>query len=195
MPGSSCQHWFRLWLGVVRHQAITWASVDQNLSRHMASLRSNELICLNNKNVTQVTVTKYGRHAPSHYLIYLKWCWIIVNLTIMNKLQWNSNQNWNIFIQSTALENVICKVSIMLGLDVLTCWPLGDLNTILKTQFSISLYWRGIFKYFDNALRWMSLLFLDDKSTLVQGTAWCHQITTITWVNVVSDLCVHIWRH
>ena len=38
-----CQHWFRLWLGAVRQQAITWANVDQCLCRHMASLGANEL--------------------------------------------------------------------------------------------------------------------------------------------------------
>ena len=37
------QHWFRWWLGAVRQQAITWASVDQDLQCHMASLGPNEL--------------------------------------------------------------------------------------------------------------------------------------------------------
>ena len=39
------------------------------------------------------------------------------------------------------------------------------------------------------ALRWTSR---DDKSTLVQGMAWCHQATTITWANVDPDLCCHM---
>ena len=37
------QYWFRLWLGVVRQQAITWANVDPDLCHHMASLGHNEL--------------------------------------------------------------------------------------------------------------------------------------------------------
>ena len=37
------QHWFRLWLGAVRQQAITWANVDPVLWRHMASLGPDEL--------------------------------------------------------------------------------------------------------------------------------------------------------
>ena len=37
------QHWFRLWLGAVRQQAITWAHVDPDLCRQMASLGLNEL--------------------------------------------------------------------------------------------------------------------------------------------------------
>ena len=32
------QHWFRLWLGTVRNRAITWANVDPELCRRMASL-------------------------------------------------------------------------------------------------------------------------------------------------------------
>ena len=37
------QHWFRKWLGAVRQQAITWASVDPDLCHHMGSLGPNEL--------------------------------------------------------------------------------------------------------------------------------------------------------
>ena len=40
------QHWFRWWLGAVRQQAITWANVDPNLCRHMASLGPDELITI-----------------------------------------------------------------------------------------------------------------------------------------------------
>ena len=36
------QHWFRWWLGAVRQQAITWANVDSDLCRHMASLGHSE---------------------------------------------------------------------------------------------------------------------------------------------------------
>ena len=38
------QHWFRYWLGAVRQQAITWANVDPDLCRHMASPGHNEII-------------------------------------------------------------------------------------------------------------------------------------------------------
>ena len=49
MPWDECQgtspmisqHWFRLWLGTVRQQAITWANVDPDLCRHTASLGHN----------------------------------------------------------------------------------------------------------------------------------------------------------
>ena len=37
------QHWFRQWLGTIRHQAITSTSVDLDPCHHMASLGHNEL--------------------------------------------------------------------------------------------------------------------------------------------------------
>ena len=36
----------------------------------------------------------------------------------------------------------------------------------------------GIFRSYDNALRWMPQDLNDDKSTLVQVMAWCHQATS-----------------
>ena len=41
--------------------------------------------------------------APSHYM---NQCWNIVNWTPRNKLQWNVNQNSNIFIRENPFENV-----------------------------------------------------------------------------------------
>ena len=44
MPPSMINvHWFRYWLGAVRHQAITWANVGLDLCRHMASLGPNDV--------------------------------------------------------------------------------------------------------------------------------------------------------
>ena len=45
---------------------------------------------------------------PSHYV---KQWWNIVNLTHINKLQWNFNRNSYIFIQENAAENVVWKIS------------------------------------------------------------------------------------
>ena len=50
MPWDECQgtspmisqDWFRQWICAVMQQAITWANVDPDLSRHMASLGHNE---------------------------------------------------------------------------------------------------------------------------------------------------------
>ena len=37
------QHWFRYWLGAIRHHAITWASVSPVICCHMATLGYNKL--------------------------------------------------------------------------------------------------------------------------------------------------------
>ena len=49
--------------------------------------------------------------APSHYL---NQCWVIVNLTIRNKLKWNFNQNTKLFISKNASENIVCKMAAIL---------------------------------------------------------------------------------
>ena len=38
------QRWFRLWLGGIRQQAITWANAGPDLCHHMVPLGHNELI-------------------------------------------------------------------------------------------------------------------------------------------------------
>ena len=45
---------------------------------------------------------------PGHCL---NQCWNIVNWTRGNKLQWNLNQNSNIFIQENAFENFVCEMA------------------------------------------------------------------------------------
>ena len=54
--------------------------------------------------------------------------------------------------------------------------PLRDLDTIIKNViFSLSLQ-TGIFRsLYDNVIRWMPQDLTDDKSTLGQAMAWCHQ--------------------
>ena len=50
--------------------------------------------------------------APSHYL---NQCWVIVNWTFRNKLQWNLNGNSNILIQENAFESVVCETAAILS--------------------------------------------------------------------------------
>ena len=45
----------------------------------------------------------------------LNQCWNIVNWTLRNKLQWNSNWNCIIFIQENALENVVWEMASILS--------------------------------------------------------------------------------
>ena len=42
-PLMRSQHWFRKWLGAIRHQAITWTNVEPDLYSHMASIGHNGL--------------------------------------------------------------------------------------------------------------------------------------------------------
>ena len=46
--------------------------------------------------------------APSYYL---NQCWNIVNWSLRNELQWNLNQNSNIFIEENPFENVVCEMA------------------------------------------------------------------------------------
>ena len=48
--------------------------------------------------------------APS---LYLNQCWLIVNWTIRNKLQWNSNQNKRNVIHENAFEYVVCEMAVI----------------------------------------------------------------------------------
>ena len=56
--------------------------------------------------------TKYFFKSPSHYL---NQCSLIVNLTIMNKLQWNSYHNTELFIQENAFEMSSAKMAAILS--------------------------------------------------------------------------------
>ena len=46
---------------------------------------------------------------------YLNQCWHVVNGFIRNKLQWNLDENSNIFIQENVSENVVCNMSAILS--------------------------------------------------------------------------------
>ena len=61
--------------------------------------------------VTHICVGKLTIIGSDNYLH----CWNIVNWTLRNKLQWNFNQNSNIFIQENAFENVICEMTSILS--------------------------------------------------------------------------------
>ena len=50
--------------------------------------------------------------APSHYL---NQCWLVVNWTPRNKLQWNINQNKKKFIHENVSESIICNMAAILS--------------------------------------------------------------------------------
>ena len=58
------QQWFRQWLGAVKQQAITWANVDPDLWRHMASLCHNGLTY-----ILQITYYMWYEFVP-----VMAWC-------------------------------------------------------------------------------------------------------------------------
>ena len=49
----------------------------------------------------------HSQNEPWKISHYLTQCWLIVNWTLGNKLQWNSNWNRKLFIQENAFENVV----------------------------------------------------------------------------------------
>ena len=49
---------------------------------------------------------------PSHYL---NQCWVIVNWTLGNKLQWNFDQNTKLLIHENATENNVCEMEAILS--------------------------------------------------------------------------------
>ena len=72
--------------------------------------------------------------APNHYL---NQCWNIVNWTFMNKLQWNYNRNWNIFIQENALKNGVCEMASILS------WP-QCVNSLWPSDHMVTYFWVSI---------------------------------------------------
>ena len=60
--------------------------------------------------LVQIMVVAYS--APSHHL---NQCWVIVNWTLRNKLQWNFNQNIKLSIHENASEYIICEKAAILS--------------------------------------------------------------------------------
>ena len=60
---------------------------------------------------------------------------------------------------------------------MLTYWPLGDLN-FKNVIFNLALLICIFKSSYVNVLRWTPQNLTDDKSTLVQVMAWCHQATS-----------------
>ena len=50
--------------------------------------------------------------APCHYL---NQCWVIVNWTLSNKLQWIFIQNSIVFVNENASEKIVCEMAVILS--------------------------------------------------------------------------------
>ena len=58
-------------------------------------------------------------------------CWLITNQNLWNIFQWNLNANTGIFIQENALENAVCKMTVILS------HPYCDVGSYVKFTW----YW------------------------------------------------------
>ena len=107
----------------LRWQSIPWSCDHQVPCCYMASQSLSELNIVNSLRSSDAYFRQWTNHhwfkqwlvtwpAPSHYLSQ---CWNIVNWTIGNKLQWNINRNWYIFIQENPFENFVWKTTAILS--------------------------------------------------------------------------------
>ena len=72
---------------------------------------------------------------------------------------------------------VICSMGI--AMDHLTHWPPGNVGLIFKsTIFKCLIQNRNLGTGSVITLRWMPQILTNEKSTLVQVMAWCHQATS-----------------
>ena len=81
-------------------------------TKHLISLQVEIRAWLLQALMMHICVSELGQHcfrqwlvacsAPSHHL---NQCWLIINWTPRNKVQWNLNWNSNIFIQGNGYEN------------------------------------------------------------------------------------------
>ena len=83
------------------------------LHEHFNSLRPSDA-CIRQKTITGLDngLSPGRRSAPNQYLNH---CRNMVNLDLLNKLQWNIKQNSYVFIQENAFESVVCNMAAILS--------------------------------------------------------------------------------
>ena len=149
---------------------------------------------MTHKCINKQTVIGSGNGLSLSY--NLNQCWNIVNRTLRNKVQWNFYQNPDIFIQENPFQNGVWKMAAILSRpQCINSLAPGRLEwhfrchfqtiTLLSDSWHISwncpqrnveLSMSDIFSIFCQiARRWMPQHLTDDKSTMVQVMAWCHQ--------------------
>ena len=104
---------------------------------------------------------------PRHYQ---NQCWIIVNWTLGNKVQWNWFQNTTIFMERNEFLYVVYKMGVIfLSLSMFTHRPLGDVMCNLKGMIFKHILLINILGISCKiAVRWMPLDLTDDWVTMVQ---------------------------
>ena len=126
--------------------------------------------------------------APNHYL---NQCWIIVNWTLRNKLQWNLNRNSNIFIQENAFESVVCETASNLSRSqcVNVC---NQLVTVLNIIMNVALY-NGRRNSVLN-VPWQNVAYLSWCNYLLKyldvGNSWWQKAVLAGWFPIFRILCL-----
>ena len=119
-----------------------WSPIDNKsaLVQFMASCWTAHNPLTHWGRVTHICVSKPPTIGSDNGLVawsalshYLNQCWNIVNLTLMNKLQWNFNRNCNIFIQENVFASVVCEMAVMLSRPQCVNWT--KLSTITKATW------------------------------------------------------------
>ena len=80
--------------------------------------------------------------ATSHYL---NQCWDIVNWTLRNKLQWNFNRNFNIFIQKNSFDSIDCGMAAILSQPQCIKVFCTDSVDVHNKQLHSSIWWGWIY--------------------------------------------------
>ena len=100
---SSGWNWFQPF-----HSSRHSIQIDQHTKRHEEWNRVNLSFTVYSICLIAVSIADQYWSVPSHYL---NQCWIIINRTLRNKLQWNHYRNSYIFIQENAFECVVRKMA------------------------------------------------------------------------------------
>ena len=107
------QHWFRLWLGAVRQQAVTWTYVDPDLCHQMASLGQSELMPWKLKYTLLHLFSSWTINSSSHDRCIKIWFWMTILASI-------SDFQWWLTINSTLVQVTSHYLN--------QCWPRSMLS-------------------------------------------------------------------
>ena len=121
---------------------------------------------------------------------YLNQCWVIVNWTLRNKLQWNLNRNSNIFIQENALESVVWETADILSrpqcvnqsISIRQRLPIESISSHSWAEVILRLRWRLLCNYDMNSRRVSS--FFAGVPIAQQHLIWQH-------TELEDDFCLH----
>ena len=131
------------------------------LTKNLVSWREKKMAVLSNLThfplVPHICVTESGQHWFKLWLIaysgpnhYLNQCWIIVNLTLSNKLQRNFYQNRKLPIHENAFENAFCQ---MAAISSRRRWVKKGMSPAIAIMFAI-------LRRFYGKATWQGLVFM-----------------------------------